>query len=75
MTKIPKHVEALLTQRKQLAMKLMTVCDKLDTYCEKIGVDLDDEDASLKDHVSIYSEPWNAISNTREAIEKALNNK
>lgn len=75
MTKTPKYVEELLIQRKRLAMKLMTVCDKLDTYCAKIGVNLDDEDASLKDHVSIYSEPWNAINNTREAIEKALNNK
>lgn len=55
--------------------KLMTVCNKLDDYCEKIGIDLDNEDVSLKDHVSIYSEPWNAINNTREAIEKALNDK
>lgn len=53
-------------------MELIGVSSQIDEYCEKIGVDMNDSSASILTDVTIYCEPWNAIINTREAIEKAL---
>ena len=72
MSEIPKYVERLLEKRAKLALDLMCVCHKVDEYCEKIGVDMDDESASLLTHVSIYCDPYNAAKSTRMAIENAL---
>ena len=71
---VPKYVLKMLQRRADLAMKLMDACSKVDEYCEKVGVDMDMfEENSIFTHVSIYCEPWNAYSNTLQAIEKALN--
>lgn len=75
MKKIPKYVENMLQRREKLALQLMGVCSQVDEYCEKIGVDMNDPSASLLTHVTIYCEPWTAISCTRNAILKALENK
>ena len=73
MAEIPKYVEKLLQRRRKLAMDLITVCCEVDDYCEKVGVDMTDSCTnSVLTDVSIYCEPWNAINNTREAIQKAL---
>ena len=75
MKKIPKYVENMLQRRKKLALQLIDVCAQVDEYCEKIGVDMNDTSASLSTDVTIYCEPLNAISCTRNAILKALENK
>lgn len=73
MAEIPKYVEKLLQRRKKLAMELITVCCEVDDYCETVGVDMVDSCTnSVLSDVTIYCEPWNAINNTREAIQKAL---
>ena len=72
MANIPKYIEKLLQRREKLASDLLGVCHKIDQYCIKIGVDMDDPEAFLLTDIRIYCEPWNAINNTRDAIKKAL---
>ena len=73
MASIPKYVEKLLQRREKLAFELIDVCSKIDDYCEKVGVDMDDScKNSVLTDVTIYCEPWNARVNTREAILAAL---
>ena len=69
---IPKYVEKLLERRRKLAEDLLDVCNKVDTYCEKIGVDIGDENNVLYSDVKIYCEPYTAYLNTKSAIKKAL---
>lgn len=73
MRQIPKYVENLLLRRKKLAEQLLEVCSEVDNYCDKIGVDMNDTNASILSDVTIYYEPWNAIDNTKNAIINALN--
>lgn len=75
MRQIPKYVENLLLRRKKLAEQLLEVCSEVDNYCDKIGVDTNDTDASILSDVTIYFEPWDAIDNTKNAIINALNSK
>lgn len=75
MKQIPIYVETLLLKRKKLAEQLLEVCAEIDNYCDEIGVDMNDTDASILTDVTIYCEPWNAINNTRNAIINALNSK
>lgn len=72
---IPKYVQDLLRRRYKLALKLSDVCDKVDTYCEKIGIDITNKeyaDIMLHGHVGIYTEPYVALKEVREAIENKL---
>ena len=73
MKRVPKYILKLLERRFKLAMELNDVCYKIDNYCEKVGVNVTEscENSVLTD-VTIYYEPWNAIINTKQAIEKAL---
>lgn len=75
MKQIPKYVENLLRRRKKLAEQLLEVCSEIDNYCDKIGVDMNNTDASILSDATIYFEPWNAIDNTRNTIITALNSK
>lgn len=70
---VPKYVMDLLRRRAKLAFDLMEVTSKVDTYCEKIGMDLYSADIPLGTHVMIYCEPWTAYKVTLEAIKEALN--
>lgn len=73
MKSVPKYILKLLDRRYKLAMELNDVCCKIDKYCEKVGVDMIEScKNSVLTDVTIYCEPWNAIVNTRQAIEKAL---
>lgn len=73
MKEIPKYVEKLLARRQKLAEDLLLVSAQVDEYCEKIGVDMTDDDAAVLTNVAIYMEPWNAIQYTRSTILAALN--
>lgn len=58
--KIPKWVEKLLERRQKYAEALSVVGNKVDEYCESLGIDLMDGTNSLLTDVSIYLEPSNA---------------
>ncbi len=45
---VPKRIIKLLERRMALSLKLMAVCNEVDGYCRKIGVDFDDPDATLQ---------------------------
>ena len=70
--KIPKYIEKLLQRRRNLALDLLGVCEEVDKYCERIGVDMCNENNALCSDVRIYCEPDAAYSNTKSAIEKVL---
>lgn len=72
MKQVPKYILKLLERRRKLAWELNAVGVKIDCYCEKIGVDLGDETASLMSDVKIYCEPDNAYHLTLDAIENAM---
>ena len=42
--KIPKKIQNIIDRRERLAMELLDVCEKLDSWLEKNGADLTDSD-------------------------------
>ena len=73
MKKVPKYVLKMLERRSRLASELLSACCAVDEYCEKIGVNIYDEDACLGTDVRIYCEADGGYSATLKAIEKTLN--
>lgn len=69
---IPLYIEKTLERRRMLALRLAATCADLDSYCERIGVDLSDPDISLGSDKKIYCEPNTAYCLTREAILDTL---
>lgn len=72
MKQVPKYVLKLLERRRDLSRQLMEVCNKVDDYCEKIGVDFNDPNACLLTDVRIYCEFDGAYNSTLRAIKKTL---
>lgn len=72
MEQVPKYVLKLLERRRDLSRQLMEVCNKVDDYCEKIGVDFNDPNACLLTDVRIYCEFDGAYKSTLRAIKKTL---
>ena len=57
--KIPKKIQNIIDRRERLAMELLDVCEKLDSWLEKNGADLTDSDIadSTISGCMIYCEP------------------
>ena len=70
---VPKYVMDLLRRREKLASDLLNVISKLDTYCERIGVDMYSDEIPLGSHVMVFCEPWTVYRVTLSAIKEALN--
>ena len=73
---IPKYVQDLLQRRYNLALRLENVCNQVDEYCEKLGIDItkpEYADIMLHGHVGIYTEPYTAKQEVTEAILNVLN--
>lgn len=72
--KIPKEAQDLLNERERLAMDLMSVSSKLDTWLVNNGADLTDTD--LIDNTltgcMIYCESGNARNNVEEYIKNRM---
>lgn len=69
--KIPEFIENLLQSRRKLAYDLRYVCEEIDEYCNRIGVDMLDSG----DDIAVYCEPDKAYQNTRFEIERTLHNR
>lgn len=67
---IPKKVQKLLDKRMDLAIDLMDVTSKLDSWLEANGADLTDSDItdSTLTGCTIYAEPGNAKLNVENYI-------
>ena len=70
---IPKKVQKLLDKRMDLAIDLMDVTSKLDSWLEENGADMTDADItdSTLTGCMIYAEPGNA----KQSIEDYIRNK
>lgn len=70
---IPKKVQKLLDKRMDLAMGLIDVTSKLDSWLEENGADLTDSDItdSTLTGCMIYTEPENA----KQTVEDYIRNK
>lgn len=69
---VPKYALKLLERRSRLSQELMAACNKVDRYCESIGIDIGDTDACLLTDVRIYCESDGAYNITLDAIKRAL---
>lgn len=69
---VPKYVLRLLERRRKLSLALMSVCNQIDEYCQKIGVDFSDPDACLQSDIRIYCEFDAGYRSTLSVIEKTL---
>lgn len=71
---IPKKIERLLDRRQDLAIDLMDVSSKLDSWLEENGADLTDSDLtdSTITGCMIYAEPWNAKQNVENYIRNKM---
>ena len=72
--KIPKEVQKLLDKRMNLAIDLMAVTSKLDSWLEENGADLTDSDItdSTLTGCMIYAEPENAKQNVEDYIRNKM---
>lgn len=68
--KIPKKIQKLLERRERLALDLMEVTSKIDSWLELNGADLTDSDLtdSTLSGCMIYCEPANARINVEDYI-------
>lgn len=71
---IPKKVQKLLDRREKLALELMEVTSKVDSWLEANGADLTDSDLtdSTLTGCMIYCEPGNARINVEDYIKNKL---
>lgn len=71
---IPKKVQKLLDKREKLALDLMEVTNKVDSWLEANGADLTDSDLtdSTLTGCMIYCEPGNARINVEDYIKNKL---
>ena len=71
---IPKKVQKLLVRRERLALELMEVTSKVDSWLEANGADLTDSDLtdSTLTGCMIYCEPGNARINVEDYIKNKL---
>lgn len=72
--KIPKKIQNIIDRRERLAMELLDVCEKLDSWLEKNGADLTDSDIadSTISGCMIYCEPENAKIAVEEYIRNCM---
>lgn len=69
---VPKKLLNLLKRRTQLARDLISACVAVDQYCEKLGMDIFDDDACLGTDIRIWCEFDGAYTITLRAVKKAL---
>lgn len=71
---IPKNVQKMLNKRMDLAIDLMDVTSKLDSWLEANGADFADSDItdSTLTGGMIYAEPGNAKRNVEDYIRNKL---
>lgn len=71
---IPKKVQKLLDKRMDLAIDLIDVTSKLDSWLEENGADLTDSDItdSTLTGCMIYAEPGNAKRNVEDYIRNKM---
>lgn len=71
---IPKKVQKLLDKRMDLAIDLIDVTSKLDSWLEENGADLTDADIidSTLTGCMIYAEPGNAKQNVEDYIRNKM---
>lgn len=71
---IPKKVQKLLDRRKRLALELMEVSTKVDSWLEANGADLTDTDLtdSTLTGCMIYCEPESARINVEDYIRDKM---
>lgn len=71
---IPKKVQKLLDKRMDLAIDLIDVTSKLDSWLEENGADLTDSDItdSTLTGCMIYIEPGNAKQNVEDYIRNKM---
>ena len=72
--KIPKEIQKLLDKRMDLAIDLMDITSKLDSWLEENGADLTDSDItdSTLTGCMIYAEPGNAKQNVEDYIRNKM---
>ena len=72
--KIPKEIQKLLDKRMDLAIDLMDVTSRLDSWLEENGADLTDSDItdSTLTGCMIYTEPGNAKQNVEDYIRNKM---
>ena len=70
--KIPKKIQNIIDRRERLAMELLDVCEKLDSWIEKNGADLKDSDIEYSTIIGfmIYFE----TENEKTAVEEYIRN-
>ena len=71
---IPKKIQKLIEKREKLALELMEVISKLDSWLEENGADLTDSDItdSTLTGCMIYCEPGNARINVEDYIKNKM---
>lgn len=71
---IPKKIQKLLERRERLALELMEVTSKVDSWLESNGADLTDSDLtdSTLSGCMIYCEPGNARINVEDYIKNRM---
>lgn len=71
---IPKKIQKLLDKKMNLAIELMEVTHKLDSWLEENGADLTDSDItdSTITGCMIYAEPGNAKQNVEDYIRNKM---
>lgn len=71
---IPKKIQKLLERREKLALDLMDVTSKVDSWLETNGEDLTDSDLadSTLTGCMIYCEPGNARINVEDYIKNKM---
>lgn len=71
---IPKKILKLLERRERLALELMEVTSKVDSWLETNGADLTDSDLtdSTLTGCMIYCEPENARKNVEDYIRNKM---
>lgn len=71
---IPKKIQKLLDRREKLALDLMAVTSKVDSWLETNGADLTDSDLtdSTLSGCMIYCEPGNARINVEDYIKNKM---
>ena len=71
---IPNKIQKLLDKRMKLAIDLMDVTNRLDSWLEQNGADLTDSDItdSTLTGCMIYAEPGNAKRNVEDYIRNKM---
>ena len=71
---IPKKIQKLIEKREKLALELMEVISKLESWLEENGADLTDSDItdSTLTGCMIYCEPGNARINVEDYIKNKM---